>query len=66
MEFCFDAMLSSISANENSNTGHIKCLHGPLVPHPCHMAISHYCQACNQGKERPRTPSQIRLQILNQ
>ena len=34
--------------------------------HPCHMAISHCCQARNQGGERRRTPSQIWLQMLNQ
>jgi len=34
MELRFDAMLYSNIANENSDSGHIKCSRGPQVPHP--------------------------------
>ena len=35
IELRFDAMLYYNLGNETSDAGHIKCLRGPQVPHPC-------------------------------
>jgi len=35
MEHLFDAILYSKLGNENFDTGHFKCLHGPQVAHSC-------------------------------
>jgi len=35
MQLRFDAILYSKLGNENFDAGHIKCLRGPQVPHPC-------------------------------
>jgi len=35
MEIRFDMLLYFNLGNENSDAGHIKCLHGLQVPHPC-------------------------------
>jgi len=35
MELHLDAMLCSNIGNKNSDAGHIKCSHGPQVPHTC-------------------------------